>query len=103
MRRSYGAYARKSVFAVTQRSQFGAKFICDEFLTLLMARLSNADICIFGNDYVDKSISDKHILIANRIVHFYAAKMNHIFVTNTRWRYQNDLCHSWDVEVPVQP
>ena len=61
LQRSHGAYARTFALAVTQRSQFGAKFICDEFLTLLMARLSNADICIFGNNYVDKSISDKYI------------------------------------------
>ena len=26
------------------------------------------------------------ILLGNRIVHFHAAKMNHIFVSNTRWR-----------------
>ena len=61
MQRSYGAYARTLVLAVTQRSQFGAKFICDEFLTPLMARLSNEDICSFDNDYVDISISDKYI------------------------------------------
>ena len=48
-------------FAVTRRSRFGAKFICDEFLTPLMARLSNEDICIFDKDYVDKSITDKYM------------------------------------------
>ena len=61
IQRSHGAYARTFALAVTQRSQFGAKFICDEFLTLLMARLSNEDICIFDNDYVNKSISDKYM------------------------------------------
>ena len=35
-----------------------------------------------------------YILIGNRIVHIDAAKMNHIFVTNTRWRHHSNcvLC-----------
>ena len=47
--------------------------------------------CMWYKNYV--------VLNGNRIVHISAAKMNHIFVTNTRWRHHSscvlrlDLIH----------